>query len=120
VEQHGHPAVRHARARRPPEDLLQPDGQHRLLTGVVVDGDGRAARDGQPLGGQLVEPGRCRPGQQPAQRRGGVDVPQVAAATHPGEVGAEPGRHAVQQGVVADVGPGLAHRAVQKREAAAQ
>lgn len=115
------PAAGQGRGGRPAEEFLEFDGEHRALGGVVHP-DPRAGRDGDPLGGQLVQPAGLAggPGQQALQRRADVEALQVGAPPGPGEFRFQPVVGCREQGLVADVRPGRAERLVQEGQPRAQ
>ena len=113
MQQQRDPAAGERRGRLPPEHLLEPHGQHRLVR-RVVDPHARAARHLDPFGRQLVQPTRLRPRQQPAQRREDVDPPEVAGAADPGQLGTQPGLDARRQRLVRHVRPRLPQRPVEE------
>ena len=114
VQQHRDPPVGQPRRGAPPEDLLQPDREHRLVAGVV-DAQARPAGHREALGREGVEPARVGPRQEPAQRLHHVDAAQVPGAPHAGEVRSQPVLQVRQQRVVGHVGPRRTERAVQER-----
>jgi hypothetical protein len=94
----------------PAEQLLQLGGEYGLLAGVV-DPDPGAARDGDPLRGDLVETGRALPRQQAAQRGLHVEALQVGPSPRgPRQV------QRLEQRRVIHRGPGRAEGPVAERE----